>query len=784
MAARPARRPTPPGPLAAAGIAAAASVLMTWPLARVAHDHVLRAIYHWDAYTNAMILGSRVDGALGRGPLSWYDSYYFAPLPRAIVFNENHFGLSLLFAPFYLLSGEPLWAYNLTLLVSLGLSAFFTYLLVRRLTGSGAAGVLAGVAFAFSPYVLFEVGRIQLVATQWIPACFLCLHRAIEEQRPRDVAALWACILLQIGTCLYYAMFLIPLLTLVGVVLLYRRRPPRRLYVKLAVGGAVAAVVALGMVYPYFAVREAFDLERSLPFAAGYDGKLGFFTNVHETNLTLTFLHHPSRTRGAYEEIAFPGFTVLALLLLALGVPLGRAVAERGARPVAAKAMRWAAIAALAFAATVLSHSMLGGLLVVIAAMLWQVRSGEPTPFAGERGLYLAALLLAIALFLGISPARWGDEPIRGLYYYLHVYFPGFDGIRKVSRQAVMTTFLACVLGGFGAAWLFARIRRPGEIAVALTALLTVTACELRTFPHPVERVWAGPTVPPVYRFLATLPPEELVAVVPQSEGVGRFAGDAGMALHNYLALHHKHRFLNGQSSFTPAVTELVRRALLELPDEAAWRVLAAVGARHLLVHAEELPPRRQGLPEQLRATPERFAETFRDGPHRVFSLQGLSDPTLALLDTPALPAGAWRIAAAELRAHAELAPELAARAIDRDPETFWSGRRVQAPGQYLELELTAPRPIVALELQNRGEVMELPMSFELAVAKGGSGWRTVAERAELRLYRDQIFSPKTFVFRVVLDEPALADRVRLTVRQPVPGTGLLVREARLYAAP
>jgi hypothetical protein len=33
---------------------------------------------------------------------------------------------------------------------------------------------------------------------------------------------------------------------------------------------------------------------------------------------------------------------------------------------------------------------------------------------------------------------------------------------------------------------------------------------------------------------------------------VSRFAGDAGMALHNYLALYHRHRFLDGQSSFTP----------------------------------------------------------------------------------------------------------------------------------------------------------------------------------------------------------------------------------------
>ncbi len=109
------------------------AVVMTWPLTPHMADHVLQAIYHWDAYTNAMIMGARVDAALGRAPLSLYDNYFFAPLPQTIVFNENHFGLSLLFAPFYLLSENPLFAYNATLLLSLALSAFADFRGVRWL---------------------------------------------------------------------------------------------------------------------------------------------------------------------------------------------------------------------------------------------------------------------------------------------------------------------------------------------------------------------------------------------------------------------------------------------------------------------------------------------------------------------------------------------------------------------------------------------------------------------------------------------------------------------------
>src|SRR6187431_2362839 len=229
--------------LLAALVAIGAAVLMTWPLALSAGHQVLRAAYFWDAYTNAMILGGRVDTVLGRAPLSLYDDYFFAPLPNSIVFNENLFGLSLLFAPFYVLSGNPLWAYNLTLLASLALSVFFSYLLVLRLTRSAYAGLIAG--FAFCPFVLFEIGRLQLAATQWIPACFLFLHRALEGQRRRDIIGFWLCILLQVGTCLYNTMFLLPLLALAGAVLLVRQRPPRRFFLWFGACAVCAGLVAL-----------------------------------------------------------------------------------------------------------------------------------------------------------------------------------------------------------------------------------------------------------------------------------------------------------------------------------------------------------------------------------------------------------------------------------------------------------------------------------------------------------------------------------------------------------
>lgn len=767
--------------LSAALVAVTSSVLMTWPLAANAGHSVLRAIYHWDAYTNTMIMGSRLDAVLGRGPLSLYDNYFFAPIPRSIVFNENHFGLSLLFAPFYLLSENPLLAYNLTLLVSLSLSVFFSYLLVSRLTGSAHAGIVAGVAFAFCPYVFFEIGRIQLVATQWIPASFLFLHRAIEGQRPRDAILFWLCIVLQIGTCLYYTMFLIPLLGLVGCVLLVRQRPSRRFFYWFGGGAAVAGLVAYFMVHPYFSAREAFNLERSLSFASSYDGKLGFFANVAPTNHTLTGMHHQGEWRGAHEEIAFPGFSALVLSLVALGVPAWHALRQGGARRLGFGVGRWLLLAASAALVTLLTHSMLPGALAVGAGIFYFARRGTPHPFGGNRGVYLAVLLLAVVMFLGLHPFEWGGAPVRGIYYYFHTYFPGFNGIRKVSRQAVMTTFAVSVLAGFGGAWVMSLLRRRGARLVATTLLVGAICFELRSFPHPIEPVWAGKNVPAVLGFVASLRENRSVASFPQDTGQRMFRGDAGMALHNYLALYHKHRFVNGQSSWQPPVTELARRAVARLPDDGARQALLAIGARHVVVFGEDLEPGRRGFAEDLAARPDEYRRVFQQGPHSVFELLQKGEPTQRPVDTPVLGKSTELVPGSDLRATASLQPDRARLAVDGDESTFWTGGRYQERGQYFEVELTKPRTILALEIRVPGRVMDVPVAFRLTASRGGEDLGVIAEQLGFRFYHRQVVAPEKFVFRVVLPKGVVLDRLRITVEQPLPSY-FTINELRLHA--
>ena len=199
------------------------------------------------------------------------------------------------------------------------------------------------------------------------------------------------------------------------------------------------------------------------------------------------------------------------------------------------------------------------------------------------------------------------------------------------------------------------------------------------------------------------------------------------------------------------------------------------------MILADDLPPEKQSLPDRLAAQPEHYRRVYHKGLHSVFSLTDSKDPTLTLAEVPKLPPGARRIPRSELRARANVKPGWARWAVDDNPNSYWTGSRAQQRGHYFELDLQRPRQVVALEIENPEHVMDVPMSFELSVALGASDWQTVVREPKLRVFREQVYTPKTFVYRVVLPLPTRADRIRITIAQALPGHYFTVHEARVY---
>ncbi len=771
----------------------AASVAMTWPLCLHMGDHVLGAKWHHDAYTNTMILATRVLNAMGEGAGGAYENFFFAPINQTIVFNENLFGLSLLYAPFYLVSGNPLLAYNQVLILSLALAGYGAFLLVTHLSGSRGAAFLSGLAFAFCPYATFEIGRIQLVATAWIPLSLLCLHLALERGRVRYSLMFALCYAMQVGTCLYYAMFMLPLLAVLTLWLALRHhRRELRFWFGTALSGVVCAALLAAMIWPYFATRDAFALKRSESFARGYDGELSFLGYVHTDNRLLSPLRHESKDAGAHEEVAFPTFTMSLLALLAIGAPLLTRVrredldAEGGPGASRQYVLRMLAVSAITLAAaigvSILVRSALGGLPVIalgVAYFRWGTH-GQPRVFGDPLTLYLVLLALSLVLFLGLEPLNVNGASMRGLYYYLHNYVPGFNGIRKVSRQAIVVMMMVAIVGGYGAALVLERwSRRRLLVTIGLSAVLML---EIACVPMRLLAVPAGKTVSPAYRWLEKHPSDKPLAVLPTHTGMRRFRGNVGLAMHNYLTVYHRHRTINGKSSWIPPITHLFHRVTSEFPTAGAKRLLTLLGVEHVVIHAADMAP---GVGPKmimdLDAQPDSYTREFNDGLDFVYRIKPPPGPPPKLLETPALPAGAKPVHRWNLKGTASRNPQDMHLAFDDRHATRWSTSTPIVAGDHVEIQLPSPQPLAALDITSPEAPFDLPAAYELAVTGPDGNWVTIERRDQLEIYRDQVFHPRAFVFRVVFPRGTVSDRIRVTAIDSFAGTPWTIQEAAVW---
>ena len=116
---------------------------------------------------------------------AWWSPPFFYPMAGAFALSEHLAGLALFTAPLHFLGVNALAAYNVALILSCWLSAFFAFLLGRRLTGSTWAGLLAGVAFGFAPYRASQLSHLQVLTAQWMPLALYAMHQYLDDRRGR-----------------------------------------------------------------------------------------------------------------------------------------------------------------------------------------------------------------------------------------------------------------------------------------------------------------------------------------------------------------------------------------------------------------------------------------------------------------------------------------------------------------------------------------------------------------------------------------------------------------------
>jgi len=355
-------------------------LLNTWALAWVAHQ-------------------------LPRAPAHLFDANIFYPERRTLAYSETLLLPAVVAAPLHWIGIGPILVYNLVFLSGFVISGVGMALLVRSLTASSAAGLIAGVVFAFLPYRIDHFAHMQLQQTQCLPFAMWAFHRLTTSGSIRDGALFGALTAGQVLSCMYYGLLMIPFMAVVCATLVIAGWQKRRTagFVPLLIAGAIVVVAAYPVARAYLGARKVVGERTAEEIVTNGSAVVTDYLGPPEENLVYGKVF-ARFARG--ERKLFPGFVAIGLALFGI-------VGTRGT--------------------------------------------------LGTRGTSASRGTLVLAYGLGLLIAFDVSLGFNGITYrVLYAYVLPFRGLRIPARSGMLVGFALAVLAGFGVA----RIRRRDVVAV------------------------------------------------------------------------------------------------------------------------------------------------------------------------------------------------------------------------------------------------------------------------------------------------------------------------------
>jgi hypothetical protein len=288
----------------------ALTAVVTWPqplhlATRVGeHDDPLFSIWRltWIAH------------ALATDPRHLFDANIFFPATNTLSFSDAMLLEGALASPLIWLGVSPVLAYNLLLLGGIVLCGLAMFLLARHLTGETGPALVAAAVFTVAPYRIGHFIHLELQWAMWMPLAFLAIHHVFEKPTWRAGLLAGVFLWLQILSSVYYGVFLamVCVVLTAAMALVHRDNTPRAL-VRLAAGGAVAAVLTLPYAWPYLHASQT--MLRAPAEINTYSANLwNYFASAPQSALW----GWTSEKFGGPEFSLFPGAAAILLALAAV----------------------------------------------------------------------------------------------------------------------------------------------------------------------------------------------------------------------------------------------------------------------------------------------------------------------------------------------------------------------------------------------------------------------------------------------------------------------------------
>ena len=481
--------------------------------------------------------------SLTTNPFSLFEANIYYPFHNSLAFSDLFLTSSILSLIPLKIIGEPIATVNFTLISSLAMLGFFTYLLIYYLTKDFCISVLGGMLIIFSPAVLDKVVHLQILSIQWVPLSILFFIIFIRTQKTRYLIFSLISFLLQTynsflpGYFIAFSLFIISLYSW-----FYDKKKTKKLITKNNILFiALSITLIIPIVIPYYSVSNEFaytrDIRDAIHFAIQPEDLLypGSSTRLKDYLYFLPF--NQFSQNGEFK----PGYLGLVLSLLC------------------------------------------------IFALYYFIRNFKKNGFYVRS--FITISLLGFILSLG-PVLHLGRQTIHEpfpivlpytLFYYI---LPGFQGFRNSSRWEMLFIFGIVVVITLILHNLFKRYSSKRKVIIYL--LLFVGIIAEFSFPMHFEKIIQRKDFPLVYSWLAITPRDTKIIELPIYNW-NMWPGTQNELLRQYYSTSHFRKMVNGYTGFSPPPWQnLVVNISKDFPSDNITKLLKQLNIDYIVMHKKE----------------------------------------------------------------------------------------------------------------------------------------------------------------------------------------------------
>ncbi|MGB9599456.1 MAG: hypothetical protein ACPL7I_02795 [Myxococcota bacterium] len=384
---------------------------------------------------------------------NYFNTTYYYPYPDTLSFTEHHTISQLFFIPLYTIIKNEVLTHNIIVFLLLVLAGLSMYIFIFYITNSFLSAILSAILFSFVPYRYTHLVHMNVLHWWVIPLLFLSFYIFSQRLDIRSAIFFGVSLLCQfLWSNNMTAFFIVPF-GLYFIFIAYNQKVifNIRFYIYLTGILLFVLIISLPFILPYLRLRDEMFFERFMHDIRYYSPQLSNFLGVHETNILWGKL---LKNYGKWECFLFPGITFLFFFIC--------------------------------------------GLFSVFFNKQY-------------RGYIIFFSLVAVICFtLSLGPYINGLQGnIKGPYYLLWRFIPGYYGIRVPTRFAIFMYFAMSASVAFFIAGIIDRLKESRFLKVLFgSAVIILSVFYILEGSHRIviRTPSNHPEYDPIYKKLRELP--------------------------------------------------------------------------------------------------------------------------------------------------------------------------------------------------------------------------------------------------------------------------------------